>query len=264
MFLSRLHVDLGKDPDRPRPGRLWLRNLYRVHQRLCMAFPSSAQKENDPQFLKPFDPCGFQHVHEPRTGEQAFLFRVDPLPHGRAGILVQSAIEPDWNYAFHNARFLLAAPPETRQFNPQFCQVQTLRFRLLVNPTKRLSKNSREADGELVKKEWVGKRIPVPVDQLHEWLARRAEAAGFSFAQDSTAVQPGYIYFQKPGKPMEDKPEEKQKDKTNSRGQRLRSVRYDGVLKVTDPARFRETLVQGIGPGKAFGFGLLSVAPARR
>ena len=41
MYLSCLLIDVGDNPDRPRPGRLWLRNLYHVHQRLCMAFPSA-------------------------------------------------------------------------------------------------------------------------------------------------------------------------------------------------------------------------------
>ena len=93
MYLSCLLVDVGVNPDRPRPGRLWLRNLYHVHQRLCMAFPSSAQKAEDPLFLKPFDPQGFQHVHGPRNSEQAFLFRIDPQPGGSPVILVQSAIQ---------------------------------------------------------------------------------------------------------------------------------------------------------------------------
>ena len=44
VYLSRLMIDIGNDPTRERPGRLWLRNLYHVHQRLCMAFPSAATK----------------------------------------------------------------------------------------------------------------------------------------------------------------------------------------------------------------------------
>ena len=35
-------------------------------------------------------------------------------------ILVQSAVKPDWDYAFHNARFLLAAPAEVKVFEPWF------------------------------------------------------------------------------------------------------------------------------------------------
>ena len=40
------------------------------------------------------------------------------------------------------------------------------------------------------------------------------------------------------------------------------AVRFDGLLAVTDPALFRNTLQTGIGSAKAFGFGLLSLAPA--
>ena len=45
-------------------------------------------------------------------------------------------------------------------------------------------------------------------------------------------------------------------------GQRLSfgSVVFDGRLEVTDADSFREVLANGIGSGKAFGFGLLSVA----
>ena len=39
------------------------------------------------------------------------------------------------------------------------------------------------------------------------------------------------------------------------------AVRFDGFLRVTDAGAFRETLTRGIGSGKAYGFGLLSVAP---
>ena len=38
---------------------------------------------------------------------------------------------------------------------------------------------------------------------------------------------------------------------------------YEGILEVTNADNFRDTLVRGIGPAKAFGFGLLSVAPIR-
>lgn len=37
-------------------------------------------------------------------------------------------------------------------------------------------------------------------------------------------------------------------------------VRFDGLLCVTDPETLVEAVRQGIGPAKAFGFGLLSLA----
>ena len=48
MYQSTLMINIGDNPDRPRPGRLWLRNIYHVHQRLWMAFPTSQQRADDP------------------------------------------------------------------------------------------------------------------------------------------------------------------------------------------------------------------------
>ena len=87
----------------------------------------------------------------------------------------------------------------------------------------------------------------MPVDGLYDWLARKADTAGFLVEKDSTVVQSGHVYVNKTG---------------DGKGQNLFAVRYDGFLKVTDPTRFRQALIQGIGPAKAYGFGMLSVAPA--
>ncbi len=246
MYLACLLINVGENPDRPRPGRLWLRNRYRVHQRLCMAFPSASRKSADQAFLQPFTPDDFgpQPVHAPRGIDAGFLFRIDPQPGGRVVILVQSAGKPDWDYAFHNADYLLAAPPSTREFDAFPTKEERLKFRLEANPTKRLRQDSREKDGQLVKLESVCKRVPVANDQLDKWLERRAEPAGFHVEQ-LTSVQAGYVYISRNG----------------DNGKNLRSVRYDGVLKITDPPSFQKALAAGIGPGKAFGFGLLSVTP---
>lgn len=246
MYLSYLMIDIGKNPDRPRPGRSWLRNRYHVHQRLCMAFPSASRTVNDA--IAPFNPDEFGkgQVHVKRATNSGFLFRIDPCLNGRAVIIVQSAIAPDWDYAFHNADFLLAAPADVNSFDPRFSKGEYYRFRFTANPTRRLSKHSPDA-----KQESIGKRVPVPPDQFVDWLERQAETAGFSINNDFTTIQSSYIYMNKG-----------YKDK-NSNGQHLLSVLFNGLLQVTDPDAFRETVVSGIGSGKAFGFGLLSITPAK-
>jgi CRISPR system Cascade subunit CasE len=267
MYLSSLLIDVGDNPDRPRPGRWWLRNLYHVHQRLCMAFPSAFQQADDEDFLKPFKPgeFGINQVHVKREKDSGFLFRIDPRPPGRVVILVQSAMEPDWNYAFHNARHLLAGPPQVKSFQPRFTKGQRLRFRLVANPTRKIDTKSGP-DGQKRN----GIRIPVPsaseiadwrlknpakdarifIDfRLFEWLACRAEEKGFIVEEEPTTIHPGYIYVNKKKKP-------------DDKGQRLRTVRYDGILQVIDPDGLRKTVIQGLGPGKAYGLGLLSLAPA--
>ncbi len=254
MYLSSLLVRVGDDPDRPRPGRLWLRNTYHVHQRLCMAFPSATLKSADPDFLKPYDPAQFArgHVHSPRAEDQGFLFRIDPRAGGSAVILVQSAVEPDWDYAFHNAWHLLEAPPQVAPYSPVFQRGLPLRFRLLANPTRKVGTISKAERERLSREELAarkgrhGRRVPVPAPQLLDWLEQRAERSGFALEPGTVTIQSGYLYMKKPGQ---------------SQGQRLRAARYDGLLVTTDPDALYGAVCRGIGPGKAFGFGLLSLIP---
>lgn len=254
MYLSCLLIDVGNNPDRPRPGRLWLRNLYHVHQRLCMAFPSLSREAEDKEFLFPFKTDEFSkgQVHVKRAIDSGFLFRADPCSNGKVVIVVQSALEPNWEYAFHNAQYLLAAPPEVKLFEPRFSKGQCLRFRLTVNPTRRLRENSPDA-----KEESVGKRVPVQIDRVVDWLDCRGRTAGFSVEKEhAIVVRSWYVYFDK-NKPKNEKGDGDKR--TRDQKGRLRLVRFDGVLRVTDPDLFRQTLIHGIGSGKAFGFGLLSV-----
>ena len=270
MFLSKLLIDIGDNPDRPRLGRLWLRNIYHVHQRLAMAFPSDIRKTNDPQFLKPYDPKDFpeyrhladkkadqiatgelRHVHEKRDQKSGFLFRIDSDPGHGVVIFVLSAIRPDWDYAFHNAPFLLVPPmPEPSPLQLEIKQGSTFRFRLLANPVFRIRGDSVNKHGKPYDAKWVGKRIPVKSDSasLCNWLERRATGAGFILKKSpQPLIQTGFVYFNK----MKEK----------NMGQRLFSVRYDGLLEVTEPTDLQKAICSGIGPAKAFGFGLLSLAP---
>ena len=243
MFLSTLLIDTGVDPDRPRPGRLWLRNPYRIHQRLAMAFPSAGRSQTDPDFLRPYRPDDFPTpaVHERRGEHAGFLFRVDPGPPGRAVIAVLSASRPDWDYAFHNAPFFLAAPPVVREYDPVFRCGDRLRFRLLANATRKIDTKTGP-DGQRRK----GRRVPVRPERVLVWLLDRARKAGFELDAGSVTVQTGYVGLRHP----------------SSKPANLFAARYDGLLTVTDPARFRAAVQGGIGPAKAFGFGLLTIWPA--
>ena len=49
--------------------------------------------------------------------------------------------------------------------------------------------------------------------------------------------------------------------KQNGRIVTIRAVVFEGILKVTDAELFRSALASGIGPAKAYGCGLLTLAP---
>lgn len=273
MYLSRLYIDIGNDPTRERPGRLWLRNLYHVHQRLCMAFPSAERMSDDQHFLKPFKPEDFGkgQVHVERAEGAGFLFRIDPHPDGRVVILVQSAAEPNWDYAFQNAGYLLAAPPEVKEFNPNFNSGQQLRFRIRANLSK---KKKTSATGVDLTKRGMGtdkmgrpkqqsKRVALtwaqgqnPEDVIRDWFARQGKR-GFD-VNIFRASQIGWGNGYRPTHGPEG-------ESANSADRlKFRSALLEGTLTVTNVDTFKETVVRGIGSGKAFGFGLLSVAPIER
>lgn len=274
MWRSCLLINVGDNPDRPRPGRTWLRNLYHVHQRLCMAFPSDPQ--SDPLFLKPFKPENLdgKQVHVERGGGSGFLYRIDPQPGGRVVIVVQSAAEPNWHYAFQNAghllRDFLAAPPHAEKFDACFTNGQQLRFRIRVNLSKKIKRSAdgvdltkaRDAVDRHGRAKAQSKRVALtwdknqdPQDAIREWFAKKGKNGGFELGA-FRLLHIGWGAGLDPNR----KPAEHDDGPRDLR-MRFRSALLEGTLTVENSANFREIVLRGMGAGKAFGFGLLSVAP---
>src|SRR5262249_25471349 len=104
MFLSQLHVNVANEP-----GRKWLGYIYRLHQRLWMAFPDDERKSDDPFFVGAWSGPPPADPKPNRTGS-GFLYRVER--DGMPRILVQSAQRPNWEYAFQNAPYLVQPEPQ--------------------------------------------------------------------------------------------------------------------------------------------------------
>jgi CRISPR system Cascade subunit CasE len=77
------------------------------------------------------------------------------------------------------------------------------------------------------------------------WLARRLEQGAKLGA--CRIVDEGPLQFEK---------------RSEGAAIQVRSALFEGVLAVLDPGALLETIRQGVGPAKAFGFGLLSLGPA--
>ena len=95
------------------------------------------------------------------------------------------------------------------------------------------------------------------------WLLRKADDGGFTIPGEWVAAKHPETGepIQLPNFRVDAIPEGKIRG-VKEKDSALIAVRFEGVLTVTDPARFRETVFTGIGSGKGFGFGLLSVAAA--
>jgi CRISPR system Cascade subunit CasE len=175
------------------------------------------------------------------------LFRFDTDPRtGVPTVLVQSHTAPDWTDLQAREGYLLPedrwppqvfANPATKTFDlaDQLAAGQTLTFRLRANVT--------------VKREGSRHGLYQEEDQ-RAWLDRKGARNGFRVAR-VTVVQEGNVYAWKPRRDG------------GKRKLTFFTVRFEGVLGVTDPQAMWDAVQSGIGPAKSFGFGLLSLAPPR-
>ncbi len=172
------------------------------------------------------------------------LFRIEPMAYARSQpiVLVQSLTQPNWQELPETYLLNDADPTKTKQLTTSFTAEQTLAFRLVANPTK---KEKREGQKQ-------GRRVALPdyttadneFTPARQWLARKGEQDGFKVLYATTEAF--WLGLNRRG--------------ASKNGIPLYGVRYDGLLQVTNPDTLAEALTTGIGPAKAFGFGLLSVS----
>ena len=110
-----------------------------------------------------------------------------------------------------------------------------------------------------------GKRVGLATEgEQVRWLLRRADAGGFQIPGtwvDARHPETGEP-MQLPNFRVDVVPEGRDPNGKPGHAGEFLAVRFEGVLAVTDPEAFRATVAVGIGSGKAFGFGLLSLARA--
>ena len=187
-------------------------------------------------------------VHMMRDADDAagILYRVDQND-GAISLLVQSKTAPDWAWLAEQGdsrgyRYL-SRPVASKPVNIELAAGQTLAFRLRANPTKRLGRGAEKN---------ASKRIGLYTeDEQLAWLARKGEQHGFRVLQAQVS---------RDGKIKNEKAIERDGKEHKLE---LLSVQFDGVLQVTDPDKLVAAVETGIGSAKGFGFGLLSLAPAR-
>lgn len=251
LYLSRLVLD-----PRSRAVRRDLADCHALHRTVMAGFPDHA------------DPAA--------RAVLGVLHRLDPAPRGGPPtLLVQAAVPPDW--ARLPAADYLAVPHDpawdTKPLDAAHAAIRAgdrLRFRLRANPTRRINASHGGTNA------LAGKRVALlrEEEQLG-WLARKGEAAGFNLLRVRTAPQaPPTGVAPDPGDTTGPTPpavraqatvdavgRRPARDGGGSQRVTLGAVVFEGALRVTDPDRLRAALAAGIGPGKAYGFGLCSVAP---
>jgi CRISPR system Cascade subunit CasE len=176
---------------------------------------------------------------EDEGGPGRVLFRVEEANGCEpVMVLVQSWKAPDWSW-LQSLEGYLASGVAVKEFSPSLALGQRLRFRLRANPTMRRSSDKRRLG--FFKEE----------DQL-KWLQRKGETGGFRLLRCQVVPKgkhdQGVIHREEKAHHVH-----------------MLGVLFEGTLEITDPQQFlNRSIAAGIGSGKAFGFGLLSVAPYHR
>lgn len=183
------------------------------------------------------------------------LFRIEEGP----VLLVQSQTQPDWS-KFTKERNVLQGDPEDKAFEPVFVAGATYAFRLRCRPSKKVKVDGKKNSSQ---------RFLRTEEERFAWLSRQGEAHGFTvkrveITHESWSLPDGPSPSQRAGDLEQAESEESTEGVGSNSARATRTmpgVRFDGVLMVTDPEKLLAAVRNGIGPQKAFGFGLLSLAP---
>jgi CRISPR system Cascade subunit CasE len=233
-----------------RAVRADIANIEGLHRTLMRAFPDDSGPH-------------------PRQAH-GVLFRLDEdARRGRFVLLVQSATRPDFT-RLPDGYFLdlrddlgfagsgVLENPAIREVGDERARIgagDSFRFRLRANPTRRIDTKSGD-DG----KRRNGRRVELRDDASRiEWLRRKAEQGGFALHDLEDGGGAASVSVLEERKLTGRRPDEGGKRHELT----LAPVLFEGRLRVTDADRFRAALAAGIGPAKAYGFGLLSIAPAQ-
>jgi CRISPR system Cascade subunit CasE len=177
--------------------------------------------------------------------KREFIYSPDtPSSDGRARYLIISS-KPPANSSIFSVR--------SREFNPKIKEGDQLRFNLIANPTV----TQKDANGKTVRRDVVMHSIyNAPKHDRNKiregaiqtagfnWLSRQSERCGFS-------VDPNHVDISDY--------EQSSIERDGSNNLKLSRITYRGLLTVTDPDLFIQTLARGIGRGRAFGCGMLKV-----
>ncbi|WP_433464099.1 type I-E CRISPR-associated protein Cas6/Cse3/CasE [Spirillospora sp. CA-128828] len=227
MYLSRFRINTG-----------------RVGARKLLASPQTMHAAVMTSFAEAPAPDG------PRV-----LWRLDRNSGADTHLCIVSPMRPDLTHLVEQAGWPTTARWETFDYAPflkRLTKGDTWSFRLTANPVH----NIRRKTGEPTK-------VTAHIGPTHQlgWLLKQEDKAGFKVAEKPPEKQLA------PGRDTHDLLIHGHRQfgftrKGNSGQVTLVAVTFDGRLEITDTDAFRATLTHGLGRAKAYGCGLMTLAPA--
>lgn len=234
LYLSRLYLNhrsraVMKDVADPRM----------LHKTISGCFPAIEGQQDRSQHERETPRNAFSILHRLERGPVCFV------------LYVQSTAKPEWSRLTPGYADSLGVKSVNGLYS-NIANGMRLVFRLAANPTKRAGKTDT---GNAKYRDNKRRRIDIRDEEGRiRWLERKGAECGFSLCRVSTKPEvtsvdavprPAVTFRHDAGRVT------------------LGSAVFDGVLEVTDADAFRQAVINGIGTGKAYGFGLMSIAPAR-
>lgn len=197
--------------------------------------------------------------------EERVLWRLESDTQHRAGLLVLTQSAPSWEHVVEQAGWPGADEPQAlvKPYEPLLSRIVRGRefvFRLRANPvasTRTPHQPSASQRQRLDADRPRGVRVPhrTAAHQL-DWFSKKAEKCGFGIPEtaegfpDVRLAERNRMIFTKSGN-------------GDAGGRRvvIQTATFEGRLRVEDPGTARASLLDGVGPAKAYGCGLITLSP---
>lgn len=220
----------------------------------------------------------------PNADGERVLWRLDAdNPHRPHLLVLTQHTRPDWTHLVEQAGWPTADGEHilVRDYTPLLQRLaagQHYAFRLKANPvqnTKRPDKATDTQHARLQAAEQSGTRMRSfrighrTANTQLAWLLKRTEKPETGFALPQTmsgpdpapGLEPPSSSPPAPAVALTQRDTQRFSTKPNGTPKILSTATFEGRLRVTDPDALRRTLLAGIGPSKAYGCGLLTLAP---
>jgi len=206
-----------------------------MHKTVLMGFPQKDKIKNN---------------QESARAQFDMLYRIEEnISNNKIFLLVQSNTEPDWaclpkGYTIENEKDKGFIIKNIEALLLKITMNTVFRFKLRANPTqKKFNEENKK-----------GMRIPLvnEQDQL-EWLKRKGTLHGFRILSLNQNIPNAGVREQ-----ITYQGKKREGDKIHVLT--FYSIVFEGLLGVVDEEKFILTLKKGIGSGKSFGFGLITLA----
>ncbi|GAB1646740.1 type I-E CRISPR-associated protein Cas6/Cse3/CasE [Krasilnikovia sp. MM14-A1259] len=223
--------------------------MYLTRFRINGARRGARKLLDSPQAMHAGVLAGFPTVEDHTRAGARTLWRLDQSTDRQITLYIVSPGRPDLTHLVEQAGWPAIDTWTTRPYQPFLATLQDGQhwaFRLTANPVR----SGRRTDGADTQRYG-----HLTADQQVRWLTDRAERHGFTIT-DQADGQPNLLLHQRQTLRF-----------VRNHGQRPVTVitaTYDGVLTIQDTQTFRTVLTGGIGHARAYGCGLLTLAPLSR